>query len=453
MNRNYSKIPKNYLNEFLFQQTKLFKGRVQLAAILFVVTFSVGSAITIIALGEQCGLQLKIAWIFTVFVSSVMFFLSKKVSTFFMSKLSAVAFLVLCLSVIDSYFITIKEVPLNVGMSYIFAFIGFSLMFPWSPSEVIGVMILHFVGYTVFLLNTQMYIYKDTLFNLEVPDYIQSFVTMFVSAIFCYVIAKREREKEITNFILIKEIEDKNKQMQDELKLATRVHNRLIPRSVSTNLADIAVTYLPMSYIGGDYAKFHLIDDDKIIFIISDVTGHGVSAALLVNALNVEFERLAKEKKTPGVLLKNLDEFIISDFAETNMYLTAFCGLLDYNSKKLIYSNYGHPPQYIYRAANSQIEKVSAQTCFLGLQKQGENIYQSEMTFDKNDQVLLFTDGVVEARNVSKEIYGAKKLEDFVKSNQNSQIEVFNSRLVEELCRFTNNKFTDDIFILNIKIK
>ena len=76
-------------------------------------------------------------------------------------------------------------------------------------------------------------------------------------------------------------------QMDDELKMATPVHARLVPKSLTTESADIAFTYLPVYYLGGDYANFQITDGKNLIFFICDVTGHGVSAALLVNAIRI----------------------------------------------------------------------------------------------------------------------------------------------------------------------
>jgi len=271
----------------------------------------------------------------------------------------------------------------------------------------------------------------------------------------CYIVTSRERKRELENFIILKEVEKKNEQMHKELELATHVHNRLVPHSVSTDRADIAVTYRPMYYIGGDYAKFHFIDKDRLLFIICDVTGHGVSAALLVNAFNSEFERLVRTGKEPGTLLKELDRFIVEEFAETNMYLTAFCGLLDYGNKKFRYSSYGHPPQYIYRASDSDIKRVAAQTSMLGLPIEDEEIYQNEIPFYKGDQLLLFTDGVVEAKSRAGAEYGNERLEAFIRKNQFTQAELFNEELLAELGTFsgTDEGFKDDILVLNIRVK
>ncbi|MFC1589924.1 PP2C family protein-serine/threonine phosphatase, partial [Candidatus Omnitrophota bacterium] len=302
INRIIRKIPKHHLDEFLKEQTALIKRRTQLAASLFIITFFSGSLINSLALKEGFSRQLILTWIFTACVSSVMFVLSGKASTIRQAKAGAALLIVMCVAVLARHYIAISEPPFNAGMTFIFAFLGFSLMFPWSPEGVLGVLLLHLGAYSVYLFNIQTYIHKNMTFTRELPDYLQGFIVMSLSFLFCYVVTKSERKRETENFVLLKEIEEKNAQAQKELELATRVHSRLIPHSTSTNLADIAVTYVPMYYIGGDYAKFYLVDKNRLIFIICDVTGHGVSAALLVNALNVEFERLAKEGRSPGDL-------------------------------------------------------------------------------------------------------------------------------------------------------
>ncbi|NQT94969.1 MAG: serine/threonine-protein phosphatase [Candidatus Omnitrophica bacterium] len=447
------KIPAVYRDEFSKQYIDLIKSRVQLAALLFIATFFIGSTATVLILNENFTRQLGIAWTLTVCVSITTIVLSARAATLRAAVLSATSFIVMALSIMTWYHASLSAPPFNVAMVYIFMLFGFSLMFPWFPHEVFGVLILHLGAYGVFLAHTKTYLYKNSTATTSLPDYIQGLVVMVLGFCVCYIVTKRERERDIESFMRLKDIEEKSNQMKKELELATRIHGRLVPRSTSTDLADIAVTYLPVSYMGGDYAKFHFVDKNKLIFIICDVTGHGVSAALLVNAFNGEFERLAKDARNPGELLKEIDRFILKDFAETGMYLTAFCGLLDYMTRKFSYSSYGHPPQYVYRSADSKLNRIMPQAGWMGLPIEDENIYENEMPFDKGDQILLFTDGIVEARNNLKEEYGAEKLEAFLDKNQGLQTDVFNQNLIDELNLFTGKIFNDDIFILNIRVK
>jgi serine phosphatase RsbU (regulator of sigma subunit) len=448
-------IPKRYLNEFLKDKTAVINNRTQLAAVLFIFTFITGSLVSSLILNEGFTLELILSWIFTVLVSVVMFIVASKVTRVSTAKLSAVVFMVSCLTVLTWFYISVNEAPFNVGMAYIFAFIGFSLMFPWFPKEVMGVLALHSGTFFIYLINTRTFMFRGNAFPVEISDYLQVYIIMFLSSALCWIVSKRERERDIENFVLLKEVEEKNSQMRQELELATRVHSRLVPHSTNTSIADIAVTYVPMYYISGDYAKFQHIGKNKLIFLICDVTGHGVSAALLVNALNAEFESLIKDYTDPGELLKKMDRFILADFGEINMYSTAFCGLLEYGpiAAKLTYSSYGHLPQYIYRAANSSIDRITAQTSFLGLPLEDDTIYKNEIPFDKGDQIVLFTDGVVEAKDANGADFGDERIETFIRENNKMEAGQFNQTLLKELNSFAGNNFKDDVFILNIKTK
>ncbi len=338
-------------------------------------------------------------------------------------------------------------------IGYIMAFLIAALVIPWMPMEVIGLFVVTLTVFTLFFFFGNFFREREFQILCGKSQYMEG-VSLLVT---CFIVCFMARHYEVIELIkknkLDCEIKEKNRQMERELELATRVHNRLIPHSLSSDLVDIAVSYLPMSYIGGDYAKFHFVNKNRLIFIICDVTGHGVSSALLVNAVNGEFERLAKESKMPGELLKEMDGFIKEEFEGTNMYLTAFCGLLDFGFEEFLFSNYGHPPQYIYKTIEKDIVKIGAQTSFLGLPIVDNTEYQGKLSFKKNDQILLFTDGATEAKDEKGTEYGSNKLETFIKKNSSLGVDVFNKKLLQDLNSFASGGFQDDVFILNIKVK
>ncbi len=453
--KSVSEIPKIYLEDYLSELTQLMKSRLRLSVFVILAVFIGTNCMRSILIFGRIGQEELLTWGLLICVGASVLFLVRKASNIHLARTSAILFVTSILIILTGYYIVSNAVPYMPVITYVLVLFGTTFAIPWQIHDIAGLAMLYDVAYTIYFLNIQTYVYKNQTFFIETSDFLQGIVFIMAASIICLVLTRREKERRVEKFVILKDIESKNKQMQEELELATYVHKRLVPQSVSTHLADIAVTYVPAYYMGGDYAKFHFIDNDKLIFIICDVTGHGVSAALLVNALNSEFERLAKGGKSPGDLLKELDQFIVDDFAGTNMYLTAFCGLLDYSplSRKFTYSSYGHPPQYIYRTTKPGIEKISAQTSLLGLPIEDENIYQNEIAFNKKDQILLFTDGIIEAKDADGSGYGNERLENFIRKNNGLQAEVFNQQLLNELNSFTKNKLKDDVFILNIKTK
>ncbi|MBN3038002.1 MAG: serine/threonine-protein phosphatase [Candidatus Omnitrophica bacterium] len=447
------KLPTRYLDEFLRQKAALIKSRVRLSVAVFLSTFIIGGALANLAIYGAVSQELMFTWLFAILICAVALFLARRAATLRRAKISAALLILMLLFTMVSFHIKESVPPFYATSIYLIMLFAITFIFPWLTREITGIALLHLGIFSFYFYSVPTYIYKNHTYYSDFSDYIQGFVLLSVATCICLVISKHEREREVENFILLKRVEDNNRQMQKELNLATRVHKTLIPKSLNSNLVDVAVMYLPMYYMGGDYARFNFIDKNRLIFIICDVTGHGVSAALLVNRLHAEFERISREGKQPGVLLKELNDFITKDFAGTNMYLSAFCGLLDFTNRKLYYSNRGHPAQYIYRITKSDILQLSSQATWLGIDLYKEELYQAEIEFNKGDKVLLFTDGVTETKNKQGEEYGGKRLEGFVKNNHSLQARKFNQKLVDELNGFKTGEFADDVFILSIDIK
>jgi sigma-B regulation protein RsbU (phosphoserine phosphatase) len=189
------------------------------------------------------------------------------------------------------------------------------------------------------------------------------------------------------------------------------------------------------------------------MLIVADVTGHGVSSALLVNRVHTEIERLLRESPEPGALLKALDEFINKDFGRMGYYLTAFCGLLDFSRNRLTYSNHGHPPQMLLQSADKKIVRMESQTLLMGVGMDVSGVYSSETPFAKGDRVVLFTDGVIEARDTGGELFGYENLEEFIRQSSGSDVVEFNTKLLKKLDEFQYGIQNDDIFLLTIQVK
>ncbi len=449
-----SRIPPQYLDEFLRRQAAFIKKRVRLFCLSAVGIYLLATILGIMMAPEEFRPQEAVLWAVLFAVTAAILFFNKKFHTLAAAKFNAYLFTVAILLILTNINIIYYEYAVYSSSLYVFVLFMVSLIIPWIPQEVVLVTLMHLAAYTAYFLYIgRMALQKEMEISFGLSQYYDGLVFLAMAFVLCVIIRHKETVRDIENFLLLKEIEEKNEKMQKELELATRIHKTLIPKSISTDLADIAVMYLPIRFIGGDYARFHFVAEKKLIFIISDITGHGVSAALLVNRLHTEFERLAKNGKSPGALLKELDEFIKGDFRDTHMYLSAFCGLLDFGKKEFSYSSYGHPPQYIYRVTKSEICPLDSLTSLLGLPTEDEKTYQHSIDFEKRDKILLFTDGVIETTNGKGEEFGTSRLEDFIKENRILPVNDFNRKLLNTLEAYKGGEFKDDISVLSIEIK
>lgn len=446
------KIPEEYLAGFLKQQTDFIKGRVNLFCVLAISLYLFAVIMSFILYpGFEEKLEIALGVLLVSAAGLIIFFNTRARSLAF-AKFNAYLFAVLLLAIIGKLGISYRDDAMISSATFVFTLFLVSSTIPWYPGEVVIIGLMHFITYT-FNFAYMRGLSGTPAAEFGILQYLDGLIFLAMALILCVIIRAKETKRDAQNFVLFKEVEKRNDQMNKELELATRIHKTLVPGSVHSGKVDIAVSYLPVYYMGGDYAKYRFLDNDRLIFIISDVTGHGVSAALLVNRIHAEFERLAQEGEGPGTLLKDLNGFIKGDFEGTEMYLSAFCGLLDFKKMSLVYSNHGHPPQYLYREDGNKVERLKAQTSLLGIPLDDDGVYEKEVKVGKGDRLLLFTDGVTEATNEQDIQYGDKRLEDLVLRNRGVPAEDFNRELLEDLGRFCSNKLKDDIFVLDITIK
>lgn len=333
---------------------------------------------------------------------------------------------------------------MGIGLVLLALFPGI-LLLPWTWIEASLIGLFATLNFIWVYLATGVYV-NNEIFGINI-------IWLILATVISAAIKRSEEVLRQKDFISRVELAEKNALMAKELDLAKKVHKSLIPRSIEDEHADVAVTYKPMFYMGGDYAKFQFIDKEKLIFVLADVTGHGVSAALLVNRMHSEIERLIREGLMPGELLKELESFISRQFGKTGMLLTAFCGVLDFTDDRLEYSNHGHPPQILFQSSEKNIVLMRSQTFLMGIGLETADVWHNDISFEKGDRIILFTDGIIEAKGPGEDLFGQERLEAFAKDNSGLGPLDFNRKLVGALEDFREGPQDDDIFLMTIQTK
>ncbi|MGB2601426.1 MAG: PP2C family protein-serine/threonine phosphatase [Candidatus Omnitrophota bacterium] len=445
-------IPEKYVAGFIFEQTRLIKSRVNLfCALAIILYFSAVISSLIIYPDTVITLDIILGGVLFIAASIILYF-NWKTKSLLIAKVNAYLFTALILVVLVKLGMVYGDAPVISASIFVFTIFLVSVTIPWKPIEIIIIGLMHVIAYSATFLYVKHLTGTDIV-SFGLNQYLDGLIFLMMAFSLCIVVRMKETARDIENFVLFKEVEEQSDQMSKELELATRIHKTLVPESMKSPKVDIAVSYLPVYYMGGDYAKYKFLDNNKFIFIICDVTGHGVSAALLVNRIHAEFERLVQEGEGPGVLLRDLNSFIEQDFAGTEMYLSAFCGLVDLNEMCLKYSNYGHPPQYVYHSKEDEIVPLKAQASLLGIPLEDNGLYETKVKVEKGDRILLFTDGLIETVDKEGVQYGGERLEEFLAKNRDLPAEEFNRALLKNVDRYQSGKSRDDIFILDIGIK
>lgn len=443
------KLPIRYVDEYKEQQLRFFRGRLKTMSITVLGLFMLTLTLAYILRMNVSHTNLIVSGFILALVCAAVVEATRRISDLISARLIGFLFCAGILFVLI-YGPSSAGRTLNYGQ-FILSLFFITLFLPWSLRDVFVLIIFHFIAWFIYyssedLTETPL---PETLFG---PDpLINGTIHLFFSAVICLIIRFTNRQRDIDNFLLLKDLQDRRVKMDHEIRIASKLHQTLVPKSMTSSRAEIAVTYRPATALGGDYARYYFQDKDYLIFFVGDITGHGVPAALMVNRLHVEFLDLVQEERSPGVMLSRLNDFILKDFEDTSMYLSAVCGALDFKKKKMIYSNYGHPPQYLFRK-KTEILKMEPQASLLGVKPNNGAVYEAEVPFSKGDSVLLFTDGILELKNPEGVQFGRERLERFLLKHGSLAPIEFNALFTEDLNVFSGKEYRDDILILNIRV-
>lgn len=208
-----------------------------------------------------------------------------------------------------------------------------------------------------------------------------------------------------------------------ELTDARKIHESLFPKPLASGEIHFHYLYEPMRQIGGDYLFVAMspTDDGRgemLSFVVVDVTGHGIPAALTVNRLHGELSRLFAEDPgiRPGDVLRLLNRYVHLTLANHSVYVTAVCGRIDPKKGVLEYASGGHPTAFL-RAVDGTVEELQSTALVLGACPDAEfEPEPRELRFGPGDSLIAYTDGALEAKDKDGRMLGTKGMQRIVGS-------------------------------------
>lgn len=198
----------------------------------------------------------------------------------------------------------------------------------------------------------------------------------------------------------------KNTIMSTELEMASLIQGRIYPELRKTDSFDVAIYHKPLIEVSGDYHDIFELGDGKYGFLIADVSGHGVSAALITLLIKDIFQKSACKFKVAGDLMKYVNDEMNDLMDKYDKYFTAFYFILD-SQKRVSFSNAGHHPAFLIRPGSNKVYEMDAEGVLLGFGNELDdaNFESKRYQLESKDKIVLFTDGITEAVNVKGNAY------------------------------------------------
>lgn len=244
-------------------------------------------------------------------------------------------------------------------------------------------------------------------------------------------------------------LEQHNERLATELQMARTVQEILIPQNGSQDIAGyhIASHCYPALEVGGDFFDLWEIDENRLGILISDVMGHGASAALVtVFIKTVVSEHREHIGDDPANLLHILNtrfNDIIS--SRLFMFATAFCGVFDQKKEQLVCANAGHPLPFLQLKPQAKCELITNQHVGNGLGIRRESVYENcNLPFKALSRLFLYTDGAYEVKNPTGKQFTTEQLQTIIETSDAKAPEHLIQQVTNTITEFTDGRANED---------
>jgi sigma-B regulation protein RsbU (phosphoserine phosphatase) len=243
--------------------------------------------------------------------------------------------------------------------------------------------------------------------------------------------------------------------IQNDLNISREIQQAILPKVFPPfphePSFDIYASMVAANEVGGDFYDFFMIDDQRLGFVIGDVSGKGISAAIFMAVSRTLIRATGLKGDSVSECMEYVNNLLCTE-SVSSMFVTVFYGILNTQTGEIDYVNAGHNPPYILSSSGiHQVEMTNG----LALGVLNDFSFQSKkIQLKKGDQLLLYTDGVVEAFDLGETAYGEEKFENFLHQSLNLPVETIIKKLFADVADFVNGApQSDDITLLGITYK
>lgn len=247
---------------------------------------------------------------------------------------------------------------------------------------------------------------------------------------------------------LYDQVSARDAEMRQNMVVAGRLQTRLLLPGSPPGWPELhwGIHYAPVDPLGGDYYDFAAPNEQQLGILIADASGHSVPAAMVAIMARFAFAEVVRHTVRPREVLAFMNRRLQGLTDER--FVTAFYGLLDRQTREFRYASAGHPPPLRFNPKRGAIEPLSARGLMLGIVPEA-SYEESSLRLEPGDRLCLYTDGVVDSRNLKKEAFGLERLEGCLRDAAALPAAKLVERLVAQLQEFRSDRPAwDDLTLL-----
>ncbi len=248
-------------------------------------------------------------------------------------------------------------------------------------------------------------------------------------------------------------IKKKNDIAQFELNIAQKIQSSIMPTKKTVGHVAWAVEYQPLYTVSGDYYDILRLSDGSVAIFIGDASGHGVPAAFLTIMAKIYFSSLVEKVSDPADLLQQVSVLMAAYLEMEGLYMTGFYMRI-YPDNRAEYCNCIHPTPIVLRKETGELEHLKSTGFYIGiLDEDGRKNETKTIQLNPGDRLVLYSDGITEAKNETKKMFGLERVADLVLKHKDAPPQQLKQVLLDALTEYRGNTpLNDDLTILIAEI-
>ncbi len=242
--------------------------------------------------------------------------------------------------------------------------------------------------------------------------------------------------------------------IQQQIEIAARIQQSLLPKQPpQLSGVTLAGRCISAVNVGGDYYDIFVDNAGFLTMVIADVSGHSIGSALLMAMARSTLRYEVSLGKPLSAVLADTNITMFNDLIQAEMFISVFCARYDPDTHRLTFANGGHNPPLLWQAANKQIIDLDTDGLILGILD--DVSYEEQVnTLHPGDILVLFTDGIIEARNPDGEQFGGDRLRTLLRKNTSLTPDALADQIYLATHQYSQNTLQqDDMTLLILKVK
>jgi len=247
-------------------------------------------------------------------------------------------------------------------------------------------------------------------------------------------------------------LEDRQKEIEEDLVLAARVQQSLAPKSVIWGAIQVEAFYHPVRTIGGDFGLVSPLDEQHLNLMVCDVSGHGIGSALVANRIYSETMTQLQNGVPLGDMMRQLNSFVMRNIGGSVFFFTLAAARVDRSGRRMIFAGAGHPPVMVVQPGEEP-RLLESRSMVLGALP---NAVAEEATLDVDlhagDRIVLYTDGITDVFDSRGEMLGVEGVQKFVRETALLPFREMKQGILDRVAAWREGPPSDDMSLVLVEV-